>query len=228
MTEEVADFEEPKKPVVLENPDKVKAEEKKIELEVLSYPNPILNVPVPEYGDAEEIQHAAEFLTELAEAMKEKMYDNAGIGLAANQCGLDERMIVIDVEYPQHGKKAPLVMLNPEVIWSSEDTETVTEGCLSVPFEFQGDVTRPARVKVQYSDLAGELHTKKCAGLEACCVQHEIDHLNGVLFISYLSRLRRDMIQRKVEKYLRRYLKGHKKAIREVRNLRKSEYRGKK
>jgi peptide deformylase len=121
----------------------------------------------------------------------------------------------------------PLVMLNPKVIWSSEDTATVTEGCLSVPFEFQGDVERPAQVTVSYIDLSGEEHTKQCAGLEACCVQHEIDHLNGILFISYLSRLRQDMLKRKTDKYLRRFIKGRKKAMREIRTLRKSNYRGK-
>lgn len=142
----------------------------------------------------------------IVEDMFETMYDAPGIGLAAVQVGIPERIVTVDVAEREDGsaegeepKKNPLALINPEIISSSEEISVYSEGCLSIP-EYYADVERPARVKVRYMDLNGETQEIDADGLLATCVQHEIDHLNGVLFIDHISKLKRDRVMTKFTK----------------------------
>jgi peptide deformylase len=130
--------------------------------------------------------------------MLETMYDAPGIGLAAVQIGVPQRMIVIDVAREGEAKK-PLFLANPEVVWVSDDVADYEEGCLSVP-DFFELVTRPKEVKVRYLDRHSEALEIEAKGVLATCLQHEIDHLNGVLFIDHISRLKRDRVVKKFQK----------------------------
>jgi peptide deformylase len=138
----------------------------------------------------------------LVEDMFETMYDAPGIGLAAIQVGAPKRVVTMDLA-KKDDPKQPQVFVNPEILWSSEEKATYEEGCLSIP-EFYGDVERPAQVKVKYLDLDGEPHEIEANGLLATCLQHEIDHLNGVLFIDHLSKLKRDRVVKKFAKAAKR------------------------
>ncbi|HYE48258.1 MAG TPA: peptide deformylase [Azospirillaceae bacterium] len=138
----------------------------------------------------------------LMDDMLETMYKAPGIGLAAPQIGVLERVIVVDVSDHKEGGKQPLAMVNPELIWTSDELSVTNEGCLSIP-EIYADVTRPAAVRVRYVDRAGEVREMDADGLLSTCIQHEIDHLNGVLFIDHLSALKRNMIIRKMTKLKR-------------------------
>ncbi|MFM8747830.1 MAG: peptide deformylase [Aestuariivirga sp.] len=130
--------------------------------------------------------------------MLETMYHAPGIGLAAIQIGVPLRLIVIDLAKDGEEKK-PVFLANPEVIWASEAQNDYEEGCLSIP-EFYEMVTRPADVKVRYQNRRGEPREIEASGLMATCLQHEIDHLNGVLFIDHISRLKRDRVLKKFQK----------------------------
>ncbi len=131
--------------------------------------------------------------------MLESMYKGHGIGLAANQVGSLERVITIDISDERDGSKA-LLMANPEITWRDpEAVFTYNEGCLSIPGQY-ADVTRPKRIRVAYLDQTGASRELEAEDLLSQCIQHEIDHLNGVLFIDHLSKMKRDMIVRKVEK----------------------------
>jgi peptide deformylase len=134
----------------------------------------------------------------LFDDMLETMYDAPGIGIAAIQIGVPRRAIVIDLSKEGEEKK-PLFLANPEIIWSSDDKSDYEEGCLSIP-EFYEMVERPKDVKVRYLDYKGEPHEIAASGLLATCLQHEIDHLNGVLFIDYISKLKRDRVIKKFQK----------------------------
>ena len=138
----------------------------------------------------------------LVEDMFESMYDAPGIGLAAIQVGAPKRVVTMDLAKKEE-PKAPQVFINPEILWSSEEKAIYEEGCLSIP-EFYGDVERPAQVKVKYLDLEGAQHEIEANGLLATCLQHEIDHLNGVLFIDHLSKLKRDRVVKKFAKAAKR------------------------
>lgn len=139
----------------------------------------------------------------LAEDMLETMYEAPGIGLAAPQIGVTERMLVVDVSNGEEGEaKKPYCLINPEIIWKSEETSVYREGCLSIPDHY-AEVRRPAEVRVKFQNPTGSFEEMHAQGLLATCVQHEIDHLNGVLFIDHLSRLKRDMILRKLAKQQR-------------------------
>jgi peptide deformylase len=138
----------------------------------------------------------------LVEDMFESMYDAPGIGLAAIQVGMPKRVVTMDLA-KKDDPKAPQVFINPEILWASDEKATYEEGCLSIP-EFYGDVERPAQVKVKYLDLEGEPHEVEANGLLATCLQHEIDHLNGVLFIDHLSKLKRDRVVKKFTKAAKR------------------------
>ena len=138
----------------------------------------------------------------LVEDMFESMYEAPGIGLAAIQLGTSKRVVTMDLA-KKDDPKAPQVFINPEILWASEEKATYEEGCLSIP-EFYGDVERPAQVKVKYLDLEGEPHEVEANGLLATCLQHEIDHLNGVLFIDHLSKLKRDRVLKKFTKVAKR------------------------
>ena len=134
----------------------------------------------------------------LMDDMLETMYRAPGIGLAAPQIGLLERVIVVDVA-GEDEKPQPFVMANPEILLASDELSVHNEGCLSIP-DLYADVTRPKQVRVRYLDRGGEVREIDADGLLATCVQHEIDHLNGILFIDHLSLLKRNMILRKLQK----------------------------
>ena len=134
----------------------------------------------------------------LMDDMLETMYDAPGIGLAAVQIGVPQRLVVIDLSKEGEEKK-PLFLVNPEITWSSVEESDYEEGCLSIP-EFFGMVTRPKEIKLRYLDRQGEPQEAHCDGVLATCVQHEIDHLNGVLFIDYLTKLKRDRVVKKFVK----------------------------
>ncbi len=165
---------------------------------------PIIIVPDPILRTiATPIEHITPAIQTLAQDMIETMYDAPGIGLAANQVNIAQRIVVMDVHYrDDQATRNPIVMINPHLTWTSEELSEWDEGCLSIPQQY-AVVTRPKSVRVAYQDLNGQTQERLVEDLESHCVQHEIDHLNGVLFIDYLSRLKRDMILRKVEKQQR-------------------------
>jgi peptide deformylase len=138
----------------------------------------------------------------LVEDMFETMYDAPGIGLAAIQIGTPKRVVTLDLAKKEEAKN-PQVFINPEIVWASDEKALYEEGCLSIP-EYYGDVERPAQVKVKYLDLDGKPHEIEANGLLATCLQHEIDHLNGVLFIDHLSKLKRDRVLKKFTKAAKR------------------------
>ena len=142
----------------------------------------------------------------LADDMFETMYEAPGIGLAAIQIGVAKRIVVMDLSKKDEAH-APQVFINPEVTWTSEETSTHEEGCLSIP-DYYEEVERPQRVKVKYLYLDGKTHEIEADGLLAACVQHEIDHLDGILFVDHLSALKRNMIMRKLAKEQRQKAGG--------------------
>jgi peptide deformylase len=142
----------------------------------------------------------------LADDMFETMYDAPGIGLAAIQVAEPLRLITMDLaKRDENGETnpQPRVFINPEILSSSEDVAVYEEGCLSIP-EYYEEVERPSKVRVRFTDLDGKLHEEDADGLYATCIQHEIDHLNGVLFIDYLSKLKRDRVLKKFTKAAKR------------------------
>jgi peptide deformylase len=141
-------------------------------------------------------------IRKLVEDMFETMYDAPGIGLAAIQVGTSKRVVTMDLAKKEEPRR-PQVFINPEILWSSEETAVYEEGCLSIP-ETYSDVERPAQVQVTYLDLEGATHEIKANGLLGTCLQHEIDHLNGILFIDRLSKLKRDRIIKKFVKAAKR------------------------
>jgi peptide deformylase len=134
----------------------------------------------------------------LAEDMLETMYEAPGIGLAAIQIGEPLRLVTMDLSKKDE-ERAPQVFINPEITWSSEEASVHEEGCLSIP-EYYEDVERPAKVRLKYLDLDSEPHEVEAEGIFATCIQHEIDHLNGVLFIDHISKLKRDRVIKKYTK----------------------------
>ncbi|MFG1404130.1 peptide deformylase [Xanthobacter sediminis] len=142
----------------------------------------------------------------LVEDMFDTMYDAPGIGLAAIQVGVQRRVITIDVARDGEPKN-PVALINPEIIASSEEVSVYSEGCLSIP-EYYEEVERPARVAVRFQDVEGTVREVEADGLFATCVQHEIDHLNGVLFIDHISKLKRDRVMKKFTKAARREIAG--------------------
>lgn len=142
----------------------------------------------------------------LADDMLETMYHAPGIGLAAIQVGAPVRVLVIDVAGKEEPKD-PQVFINPQIVWSSDERNVYEEGCLSIP-DYYAEVERPRKVRATYRDCAGALREIEADGLLATCLQHEVDHLNGVLFIDHLSRLKRDMVIRKFKKRARD-MEGH-------------------
>ena len=164
-------------------------------LPIVLLPDPILR------KRAEPVERVDDTIRQLMDDMLETMYDAPGIGLAAPQIGISKRIIVMDCS-DDEVEAEPIGMINPEILTSGDDTCTMEEGCLSIPGH-RGDVTRPASIEVRYLDRDGAVQERAFDGLLAICIQHEIDHLNGVLFIDYLSRLKRDMITRKMTKEFR-------------------------
>jgi peptide deformylase len=159
-------------------------------LNILRYPDPRLHkvaAPVTEFGER---------LAKLVADMAETMYDAPGVGLAATQVDVHERVVVIDTS-ETHDEL--IVLVNPEITWASEERQVYDEGCLSVPNVYDG-VERPARVKVRAQDAKGQFFERECEGLLAVCVQHEMDHLMGKVFVEYLSPLKRNRIKAKLQK----------------------------
>ena len=161
-------------------------------LNIINVPDPLLKTVSDPVGQVDDT------LRRLMDDMLETMYDAPGIGLAAIQVAVPKRVIVVDVDGDDETPK-PLFLVNPEIIWESEEFSVYNEGCLSVP-EHYAEVERPASVKVRYFDYHGQQQEELMEGLKSTCVQHEIDHLNGVVFIDYLTKLKRNMIIKKVIK----------------------------
>ena len=167
-------------------------------LTILQYPDPRLNTV------AKPVREVDERIRKLASDMVETMYEANGIGLAATQVDVHERLIVIDVS---EGRDQPMVIINPEVAWASEETQVNDEGCLSVPGIYDG-VERPSRVKVTALDENGKSRTIEAEGILAVCIQHEMDHLLGKVFVEYLSPLKRNRIKTKMLKAQRESAKA--------------------
>ena len=159
---------------------------------ILTAPDPRLKAISTDVGtvDAE--------IRKLVDDMAESMYGAEGIGLAAVQIGVTKRVIVIDIDQKE-GKRNPRTFINPKILWASDEKAVFEEGCLSVP-EIWDDVERPAKIKAEYLDRDGNKQLLEADGLLATCLQHEMDHLNGILFIDHLSRLKRSMALRKLTK----------------------------
>ncbi len=164
--------------------------------DIIIHPDPRLK------KKAEAVTDITDDLRRLSDDMLETMYDAPGIGLAAPQLGVPKRLLVMDCVKEEGAAPRPMVLLNPVVTWTSEETNTYEEGCLSIPDQY-ADVTRPAEVEVGWLGLDGETHSEKFGGLWATCVQHEIDHLDGKLFIDYLTALKRQLITRRMVKLKR-------------------------
>ncbi len=169
-------------------------------LPIIEAPDPLLKTvskPVEHFDDA---------LRTLADDMLETMYDAPGIGLAAIQVGVPLCLLVIDLqekdEETNETIRIPMVFINPEILEESEELSVYNEGCLSVPEQY-ADIARPAVVKAQWRDLDGNAHEEVLDGLMATCLQHEMDHLEGILFVDHLSKLKRDILIKKVIKLRR-------------------------
>lgn len=164
-------------------------------LPILLAPDPRLKARTRAVGAADDA-----VVRDLVARMFATMYAAPGIGLAAPQVGVGLRVAVIDLQ--QEGRRAPLALVNPEITWRSEELSTREEGCLSLPDHF-AEVTRPAAVRVRYLDLGGAAQELAADGLLATCLQHEIDHLDGILFVDHISALKRGIILRKMAKLKR-------------------------
>ena len=160
---------------------------------------PLVILPAPQLRlTSAPIARVDDGVRKLAEDMLETMYAAPGIGLAAVQVGEMNRLITIDVSHDEDAKE-PRVFINPEILWKSEELSVYEEGCLSIP-DYYEEVERPAKVRVRYTNLAGEPEELEADGLLATCLQHEIDHLDGVLFIDHISKLKRDRVTKKFVK----------------------------
>ena len=147
---------------------------------------------------AEPVERVDEEVRRLMDGMLEAMHDAKGIGLAAPQVGVLKRVIVLDISRPEE-EPQPYRMANPEILWRSEDETYAEEGCLSLPDQY-AEVNRPARIRVRYLDHDNEIREIEAEGLLARCIQHEADHLEGVLFVDHISALKRNIILRKLTK----------------------------
>ena len=164
---------------------------------------PILIHPDPRLKKvADPVAEITDDVRRLADDMLETMYHAPGIGLAAPQVAVTQRMLVMDCVKSEGETARPMVLINPSVTWSSEDQNVYEEGCLSIPEQY-AEVQRPSEVEVEWLGLDGKTHQERFDGLWATCVQHEIDHLDGKLFIDYLKPLKRQLITRKMQKLKR-------------------------
>ncbi|MFC7398221.1 peptide deformylase [Chelatococcus sp. GCM10030263] len=165
---------------------------------------PIILIPDPRLKTpSEPVTEVTDEIRALAADMLDTMYDAPGIGLAAVQIGVMKRLIVVDVAGKDEPKN-PMVLINPEVVWESDEEFRIhEEGCLSIP-DYYEEVERPAQVRVRYMDLDGRTREIDADGVLSTCLQHEIDHVNGVLFLDHLSRLKRDRVMKKFTKAAKR------------------------
>jgi peptide deformylase len=165
-------------------------------LEIVVIPDPVLR------QESLAVEDVTDETRRFLDQMLKTMYEAPGIGLAAIQVGEPRRIITIDVAREEE-PKSPLFLINPEIVWrSEEERSTYEEGCLSIP-DYYAEVERPAKVRVRYIDYQGKPQEREADGLLATCIQHEVDHLNGVLFIDYLSKLKRDLVVKKFTKAAR-------------------------
>ena len=164
-------------------------------LEIKLIPDPVLR------KKAEPVKVVTNDIISVLNDMAETMYDAPGIGLAANQVGILKRLIVMDCSTDDEDPNL-IKMINPEIIFSSTEISELEEGCLSIP-EYKSIVKRPSNIKVKFLNIEGLEEIIDAEGLLSACIQHEIDHLNGVLFVDHISRLKRDIILRKVKKQIR-------------------------
>lgn len=162
-------------------------------LKVYEYPHPILK------KKASEVEAVDDELRKFLDDMLETMYHAVGVGLAAPQVGVSKRIVVIDISHDDEDKMDPLYMVNPKIIWKSEEKVCGEEGCLSVP-EQKAEVERFAAVKVEYLDYHGNKQILEAEDFLAIAVQHELDHLDGILYIDRISRLKRQMLLKKLQK----------------------------
>lgn len=163
--------------------------------QIIKMPDPVLKEIAKQVGQVDDA------VRKQMDLMLKTMYEAPGIGLAANQVGLLNRVIVMDIAQREDdkGTRKPIVMANPEIIWESEEPSVWEEGCLSIPGQY-ADVERPLQVRIKYLDYDGKLQERQFEGLGSHCVQHEIDHLNGTLFIDHLSTLKRNMLIKRYKK----------------------------
>jgi peptide deformylase len=166
---------------------------------------PIIETPDPRLREkSTPVEAVTDETRKLIDDMFETMYDAPGIGLAAIQVGVAKRLLVIDLQEPEEEEgepvRKPMVFINPEIVETSGTLQVYNEGCLSVP-EMYAEVERPDRIRARWLDRDGATHEEELDGLLAICLQHEMDHLEGILFIDHLSRLKRDMILKKLAKY---------------------------
>jgi peptide deformylase len=164
--------------------------------DIITLPDPKLRLV------SKPIERVDDDLRRLIDDMFETMYEAPGIGLAAIQLAEPIRLLVVDAA-PKDAPREPLALVNPEILWSSDERRTYEEGCLSIP-EYYEEVERPGSVRVKYIDRDGKPREQLADGLLATVLQHEIDHLNGVLFIDYLSKLKRDRVIKKFVKIAKR------------------------
>ena len=136
--------------------------------------------------------------------MIDTMYNHSGVGLAAPQVGILKRVVVMDCS--EEGEKSPITLINPEIVWSSEEVSKFEEGCLSIP-DIREEIKRPSSVRIKFTDISGIQKRIFFKGLWATCIQHEIDHLNGKLFIDYLGPIKRSFITKKMKKYKKEIIK---------------------
>ena len=162
-------------------------------LPIIVAPDPRLNVK------CEDVNQVTDEHRRLMDDMLETMYDAPGIGLAAPQVGVTKRIIVVDISNSK-GENSPYKMINPKIIWHSDQLVDYEEGCLSLPEQY-AQVKRPDGIHLSYVDPDGVVQNLKTSGILATCIQHEIDHLDGRLFVDHISKLRRDFIIRKLKKY---------------------------
>lgn len=162
---------------------------------IITLPDPVLKEV------AKEVSTVDDGLRAQMDRMLKTMYEAPGIGLAANQVGLLNRVVVMDIAQREENKdtRKPIFMVNPQIIWASEEPSVWEEGCLSIPGQY-ADVERPLRVRVKFVGYDGKLQEQEFEGLGSHCVQHEIDHLNGTLFIDHLSTLKRNMLLKRYRK----------------------------
>lgn len=202
----------------------------KPQLDLVIYPNPFLRFKtVPFTQEQLNTPLVKTRIKDIADAMIEKMYEFHGVGLAANQVGVPNSIFVTDHQWHKTGIKKPKVFLNPQLIFADEskgiEIPRPGEGCLSLPYGFRRPIPRPAKIQVSWLDLEGIAQTNWFDQYEAIVIQHELDHLNGHVFVDHLSRIQQDMFKRRVKKIRRQYQKGYKKALHEIKNApRTKEY----
>ena len=162
------------------------------QLNILLHPDPRLKKVCTQ------VTNIDDSIKKLCLDMIDTMYKYSGVGLAAPQVGILKRVVVMDCS--EEGEKNPIILINPEIVWSSEENTKFEEGCLSIP-EIREEIQRPSVVQVKFTDINGILEESNFEGLWSTCIQHEIDHLNGKLFIDYLGPIKRSFITKKMKKY---------------------------